>query len=149
MCYWSVRTFDQKFISNFMVDFVVMGRTPFYWTSNELKHHFSNIEQTRTRLSIGNRTRTPFFWLWRNKHLTLNLVGLSPDSLNYSSNRLGHHFSNIEPTRMYSSIGNRTGTPFFWLRTFPLPCPVFCYFKRSTNPFLFFTKIFNCWQSKE
>ena len=38
-----------------------MGRTPFYRTSIELEHHFSNIERTRTCSSIGDRTRTPFF----------------------------------------------------------------------------------------
>ena len=31
--------------------------------SNELEHHFSNIERTRTCSLIGNRTRTPYFWL--------------------------------------------------------------------------------------
>ena len=44
-------------------NFLVMGQTPFYRTSNELKHHFSNIERTRTCSSIGDRTLTPYFWL--------------------------------------------------------------------------------------
>ena len=56
--------------------FVVMGRTPFYRTSNELEHHFSNIKQTQTCLYIDDRTWTPEFWLWMNGHRTLNLKGL-------------------------------------------------------------------------
>ena len=51
-----------------------MGRTPFYRTLNELKHHFSNIERTRTCSSFGNRTRTPYFWLRMIEHRTLNIV---------------------------------------------------------------------------
>ena len=31
---------------------IVMGRTPFYRTSNELKHHFSNIELERVHLLV-------------------------------------------------------------------------------------------------
>ena len=37
---------------------VVMGRTPFYRTSIELEHHFSNIERIRTCSSIDDPTRT-------------------------------------------------------------------------------------------
>ena len=33
-----------------------------------LEHHFSNIEQTRTCSSIGDRTRLPKFWLRTNGH---------------------------------------------------------------------------------
>ena len=55
---------------------VVMGRTPFYRTSNELEHHFSNIERTRTCSCIGDRTRTLYFWLRTNEHRTSNLIGL-------------------------------------------------------------------------
>ena len=40
-----------------------MGQTPFYRTSKELKHHFLNIKRTRTYSFIGDRTRTPNFWL--------------------------------------------------------------------------------------
>ena len=40
-----------------------MGQTPFYRTSNELEHHFSNIERTRTCSFIVDRTRIPEFWL--------------------------------------------------------------------------------------
>ena len=40
-----------------------MGRTPFYRTSNELEHHFLNIERTQTCSPFGNRTQTPYFWL--------------------------------------------------------------------------------------
>ena len=42
---------------------LVMGRTPFYRTSNELEYHFSKIERTQTCSSIGDRTRTTYFWL--------------------------------------------------------------------------------------
>ena len=41
----------------------------------------------------------------------------SLDLLKYSSNRLEHHFWNIKRTPTCSSFGNRTQTPFFWLRT--------------------------------
>ena len=41
-----------------------MGRTPFYRTSNKLKHQFSNIERTKTCSSVSNQTRPPFSWLW-------------------------------------------------------------------------------------
>ena len=54
-------------VSNFGI-FVVMGQTLFYRASNKLKHHFSNIEQTRMCSSIGDQTRTPFFWLQTNEH---------------------------------------------------------------------------------
>ena len=37
---------------------LVMGRTPFYRTSIELEHHFSNIERTLTCSSIGDQTQT-------------------------------------------------------------------------------------------
>ena len=89
----------------------------------------ANIKRTRTSFfehranSIGDRTRTPYFWLRTNEHQTLILIGLSLDLLNYSSNWLEHHFLNIERTRTTffehrtNSIGDRTGTPYFWLRT--------------------------------
>ena len=64
---------------------IVMGRTPFCRTSNKLVHDFSNIEGTQTCLSIGNQTRTPYFWLQKIAHRTSNLIGLL---LNYSSNSL-------------------------------------------------------------
>ena len=48
----------------------VMGRTPFYRTSNELERHFLNIERTQTCSSIGDRTQTPEFWLRTNGHQT-------------------------------------------------------------------------------
>ena len=38
-----------------------MGRTPFYRTSIELEHFFSNIEWTRTCSFVGDRTRTSNF----------------------------------------------------------------------------------------
>ena len=71
---------------------IVMGRTPFYRTSKELEHHFSNIERRRMCSSIGHRTGTPIFWLWTIEHRTLNLIRISLDLLNYSLNRLEHQF---------------------------------------------------------
>ena len=50
---------------------LVMGRTPFYQTSNELEHHFLNIERTQACSSIRDRTQSPFFWLQTIKHRTL------------------------------------------------------------------------------
>ena len=52
----------------------------------------SNIKRTQTCSSIGDQTRTPYFWLRTNEHCTLNLIRLSLDLLNYSSNWLKHHF---------------------------------------------------------
>ena len=54
--------------------FLVMGRTPFYRTSIELEHHFSNIERTRTCSFVDDRTRTPYFWLRTIEHRTSNIV---------------------------------------------------------------------------
>ena len=71
---------------------LVMGRTPFYRTSIELGHHFSNIERTRTCSFIGDRTRTPYFWIRTNGYQTSNLIGPLLDLQNYSSNRMEHHF---------------------------------------------------------
>ena len=39
-------------------NYLVMGPTPFYGTSNELEHQFLNIEQTQKCSSIGDRTQT-------------------------------------------------------------------------------------------
>ena len=64
---------------------LVMGWTQFYRTSF-FKH------RTQICSSIGNRTRTPYFWLRTIEHRTSNLIGLSLDLLNYSSNWLEHHF---------------------------------------------------------
>ena len=51
------------------------------------------------------------------KEQTSNLMGPLLDLLNYTSNRLGHHFSNIEWTRTCSCFDNRTRTPYIWVRT--------------------------------
>ena len=58
----------------------------------KLEHYFLNIEWICTCSSIGDRTRTSYFWLRTNEHRTLNLIGLSLNLLNYSSNWLEHHF---------------------------------------------------------
>ena len=69
-----------------------------YWWSNSKtlflapNKQTSNIEPIQTCSSIGDRTRTPYFWLWTNRHRTLNLIGLSLDLLNYSSKWLEHYF---------------------------------------------------------
>ena len=81
-----------QFSFQFYLYVLVMGRTPFYRTLNELEHHFSNIERTRTCSSIGDRTRTPYFWLRTVEYRTSNLIGLSLDLINYSSNWLEHLF---------------------------------------------------------
>ena len=49
---------EVKLSSKQVLLFVVMGQTPFYLTSNELEHHFLNIERTRTCASIGDQTLT-------------------------------------------------------------------------------------------
>ena len=56
---------NSKLVLNLIV---VMGRPPFYRTSNELKQHFSNIERTRTCSSISDRTLTPYFWIRTIEH---------------------------------------------------------------------------------
>ena len=71
---------------------LVMGRIPFYRTSNELEHYFSNIERTRTCSFVDDRTRTPYFWLRTIEHRTSNLLESSLHLLIYSSNWLKHHF---------------------------------------------------------
>ena len=52
---------EVKLSSKQVLLFVVMGQTPFYLTSNELKHHFSNIVRTRMCSSIGDQTQRPIF----------------------------------------------------------------------------------------
>jgi len=59
---------------------LVMGQTPFYQTPNKLEHHLSNIKRTQTYSCIGDRTRTPYFWLQTIEHQFWNLIEL----LNYS-----------------------------------------------------------------
>ena len=63
-------------INDFWYFDLVMDRTPFYQTSDELEHHLSNIERTWTCLSIDDRIWTPEFWLWTNGHRTSNLKGV-------------------------------------------------------------------------
>ena len=81
---------------------IVMCQTPFYRTSNELKHHFSNIERTRTCSSIGDQTRTPYLWPRKIEHQTSKRPLL--DLLNYSSNRLENHFFQISNDRRDSNL---------------------------------------------
>ena len=62
-----------KEIMNFSLshrsEIVVMGQTPFYWTSNELKHHFLNIE--RVHLLIIKLEHLNFAFKWTdNVHRT-------------------------------------------------------------------------------
>ena len=72
-----------------------MSRTPFFQTSNKLKHHFLNIKRTRTCSFIDDRTRTPEFGFERTdiKHQRSSL-----DLLNHLSKRLEQLFLNIERT---------------------------------------------------
>ena len=53
---------------------------------------FLNIERTRMWSSIGDRILTPYLWCRTNEHRTSNLIELSLDLLNYSSNKLELHF---------------------------------------------------------
>ena len=102
---------------------IVMCQTPFYRTSNELKHHFSNIERTRTCSSIGDQTRTPYFFILndRTSNFEPNRTFTRFTNLqNCSLNRLEHHFLDIEQTQTCSSFTNRTQAPYFWLRTIKL-----------------------------
>ena len=73
-----------------------MGRTPYFRTSIELEHHFSNLEQTRTCSFAGDQTPIPY----------LLVMGRTP--FYRTSIELEHHFSNIERTRTCSLIISRT-----------------------------------------
>ena len=53
---------------------LVMGRAPFYRTSIELEHHFSNIKRSRTCSTFGTRIRIPYLWLRKTEHRTSNVV---------------------------------------------------------------------------
>ena len=55
---------------------VILGHpiwTPFDGTWNKIKHHFLNIDQTRTRLSFCNWTRTPSYWFCMNIWIGIKL----------------------------------------------------------------------------
>ena len=72
---------------------LVMVKHHLNWTSNELKLHFSNIEQTRTCSSISDQTREPYF----------------------ASNK---RTSNIEPNRAFTRfielLIEQTRTMYIW-----------------------------------
>ena len=61
------------------------------WISNELEHHFSNIERIWTCSSIDDQIRTPEFWPRTNRHRTQKAFYYL-DLRSYSSNRLENHF---------------------------------------------------------
>ena len=84
---------------------VVMGRTPFYTTLNELEHHISNIERTQTYLFFGSE-QTDI----QPKRLTKLFIEQTRTSF----------FLNMVQTQTCSSFSNRTRTPYFWLRTIEL-----------------------------
>ena len=115
-----------------------MGRTPFYRTLNELEHHFLNIERTRMCSSIGDWTRTPYFCFRMLEHETSNLIGLSIDLL-YSWTHSNIIFSNVERTWTCSSIGDRTRTPYFWLRSIE---------HRTSNLIGPSLDLLNCWSNR-
>ena len=96
-----------------MTNPLVMGRTPFYRTSIELEHHFSNIERTRTCSSIGDRTRKPYFWLRTNEHWTSNLIGLSSKLLiELTPTSFFEHQTN---SNMFIYWWSNSKIPEFWL----------------------------------
>ena len=71
---------------------LVMGRTAFIKHRTNLSIIFQTSKGFRMFSSISDRTQTPYFWLQTIEHRTSNLIGLSLDLLNYSSNWLQHHF---------------------------------------------------------
>ena len=93
---------------------IVMGRTLFYWTSNELKHHLSNIQRTQTCSLVGEWWSNSIFFA--SNEWTSNLIGPSLDLLNYSSNRLEHRFFEHWTNLNVFIFCNQTQTPYFWLR---------------------------------
>ena len=56
-------------------------------------------------------------WCLVSNDRTSNLIGLSLDLLNYYRTDSNINCLNIEQTWTCSSIGNRTQTTYFWLRT--------------------------------
>ena len=83
----------------------------------------SNIERTRTSYFEHQMNFNVFIYWWSN----LNTLFLALDyrTSNFEPNRAftayrtesNISFSNIERTQTCSSFGNRTRTPYFWLRT--------------------------------
>ena len=94
---WSV---EHHFIEHRMNSNII------FWTSNKLEHiHL-----------FDDWTWTPYFWLGtKKKHRASNLIRLSLDLLNYPSNWLKHHLSNIERSQTCSSTGYQTWIPYFLL----------------------------------
>ena len=98
-------------------------------------HAYSRPHDYSDTKSIGDQTQTPNFWLCTNKHLEPNRAFASFYQITHrtDSNII---FSNIEQTRMCSSIGNRTRTRTLFLasndQTF--------YFEHSSTPHFNFTK---------
>ena len=59
---------------------------------NVLVHSVKIISDwPNTTLSNIERTQTPYFWLGTNEHRTLNLIGISLNLLNHTSNSFEHH----------------------------------------------------------
>ena len=128
-----------------------MGWTPYYRASNELQHHFSNIEQTWTCSSSGNWIRTPNFWLQTIEHQTSNIVqpitNFPQPKASYSSTCIGilylytkyqiswpdrSHVSKT-PSKVDQQSRKQKDHHFGYLSYFPgnsCPCSVF-YFERS------------------
>ena len=90
--------------NQFLLIFVLMGWTPFFRTSNELKRiHLLMIELEHLyfgfeRTDINHQTLMAFTW-FTSMEQTRTLL-----------------FSNIRRTRTCSSFGNQIWTPYFWLR---------------------------------
>ena len=70
-----------------------MGRTPFYRTSNDLKHHFSNIERSRTSF-FEHRTNSNVFIYWWSNSNTLFLASNDWTS-NFKPNRAFTRFTKL------------------------------------------------------
>ena len=62
-----------------------MGRTPLFWTSNGLEHHFSNIERTRTSF-FDHRTNSNMFIYIKLEH---HIFGFERLNFEHSST---HHY---------------------------------------------------------
>ena len=86
---------------------IVIGRTHIYW-------YWMNW-RNRKCSSNGNRSQTPYFLLRMNEYCTSCLALYKLHLLNFSLNRMEHHFSNIEWTRTCSSFDNLNQTHYFWL----------------------------------
>ena len=81
-------------LNSFLLLSLVMGRTPFYWTSNKLEHHFSNI---------------------KNELKNVYLLMIELENLNFGFQRTDFKHWTYKPFSRFTNLFViQTRTPFFW-----------------------------------